>query len=100
LHETMGTAFTAKHFRTWGGSVAAFAALAHGDAPLTIKQMTQAAADVLGNTPAISRKSYIHPRLIDICTGDQAEWRKTLRLPRATRWLSREERGLIALLRS
>lgn len=46
----------------------------------------------------ISRKSYIHPALIDLCKSGQDEWRKGLRLPRATRYLTRYERGLIAFL--
>ena len=51
----------------------------------------------LGNTPAIARRSYIHPAVIALVER-QEEWRASLRLPRATRWLSRAERGLIALL--
>lgn len=57
-------------------------------------------AEALGNTPAISRKSYIHPALIELGRNGQDEWREGLRLPRATRYLSRYERGLIAFLES
>ena len=88
--------FTAKHFRTWGASAIAFETLAAG--PVSLKQMIAPVAQALGNTPAISRKSYIHPILIDLCQHDQDSWRAGLRLPRQTRYLSRAERGLIALL--
>jgi len=98
IAEAMGGDFTAKHFRTWGASVIAFEALAAGS--LSLKQMIEPVAAALGNTPAISRKSYIHPALIELCRDGQDEWREGLRLPRATRYLSRYERGLIALLES
>ncbi|WP_176597534.1 MULTISPECIES: DNA topoisomerase IB [Sphingobium] len=98
IAEAMGGDFTAKHFRTWGASVIAFEALATES--LSLKQMIAPVAAALGNTPAISRKSYIHPALIELCRNGQDEWREGLRLPRATRYLSRYERGLIALLES
>ncbi|WP_327752933.1 DNA topoisomerase IB [Sphingobium sp. SJ10-10] len=98
IAEAMGGDFTAKHFRTWGASVIAFEALATKS--LSLKQMIAPVAEALGNTPAISRKSYIHPALIELCRNGQDEWREGLRLPRATRYLSRYERGLIALLES
>lgn len=53
---------TAKTFRTWAGTLAAFEVGAAGDA--RIKDMASAAAKVLHNTPKIARDSYIHPRVI------------------------------------
>ncbi|KXU32352.1 MULTISPECIES: DNA topoisomerase IB [Sphingobium] len=96
IAEAMGGDFTAKHFRTWGASVIAFETLAAGS--VSLKQMIEPVAAALGNTPAISRKSYIHPALIELCRNGQDAWRQGLRLPRATRYLSRYERGLIAFL--
>ncbi|WP_022681972.1 DNA topoisomerase IB [Sphingobium bisphenolivorans] len=96
ISEAMKGDFTAKHFRTWGASTIAYEALANG--PVTLKQMIAPVAEALGNTPAISRKSYIHPALIELCREGQDEWRAGLRLPRSTRYLSRYERGLIAFL--
>ncbi|MCC4255816.1 MULTISPECIES: DNA topoisomerase IB [Sphingobium] len=96
IAEAMGAPFTAKHFRTWGASVIAFEQLATG--PVSLKAMIAPVAEALGNTPAISRKSYIHPALIALCKDGQEDWRSTLRLPRRTRYLSRMERGLIAFL--
>jgi DNA topoisomerase I len=65
IQETLGLSFTAKDFRTWKGSVAAVDALARSK-DVTIKEITQAASDVLGNTPAIAKSSYIHPVLLDL----------------------------------
>ncbi|MAP94310.1 MAG: hypothetical protein CMK07_05105 [Ponticaulis sp.] len=61
LQDVAGHRYTAKHFRTWNGSVAASEAIFRSDGGTSIK----AAADCLGNTPAISRKSYIHPTILD-----------------------------------
>lgn len=100
IRRAMGEDFTAKHFRTWGASVLAFQALAEAEAPLTLKQLLVPVAEALGNTPAIARKSYVHPALLDLAKSGQAEFRADLRLPRATRWLGRYERGFIAFMES
>lgn len=67
LADVSGAPISAKTFRTWAGSVAAFAvardALQEGLRP-TVKQMCKAAADVLHNTPAVCRKSYVHPAIL------------------------------------
>ena len=97
LCETMGEHFTAKNFRTWHASVLAFQALAGANEAMTIKGLTTLVAERLGNTPAVTRKSYIHPAVIDLIDRQDA-WRTGLRLPRSTQWLSREERGLLRML--
>ncbi len=56
---------SAKMFRTWHGSVAALDAIAAEENP-TIKQACEAAAATLRNTPAICRKSYVHPAVFDL----------------------------------
>lgn len=97
LRETMGEDFTAKHFRTWHASVLAFTALAEAEGQISLKDLLALVSEQLGNTPAIARKSYVHPAVLALVPS-QAKWRTGLRLPRATAWLSRHERGLIALL--
>lgn len=97
LRETMGAPFTAKHFRTWSASAYAFELLASGEGKITLKQLLADVSERLGNTPAIARKSYVHPALLSL-VPDQVAWREHLRLPRSTQWLSRYERGLIAFL--
>jgi DNA topoisomerase I len=57
---------TAKTFRTWGGSLAAFEAARHAEGRLTVKTMCEAAAARLMNTPTISRTSYIHPSILQL----------------------------------
>ncbi|MEW9921586.1 DNA topoisomerase IB [Marimonas sp. MJW-29] len=54
---------TAKTFRTWKGTLAAFEVAEKGAA--TIKAMAEAAAAELSNTATIARNSYIHPAVID-----------------------------------
>lgn len=98
LRETMGEDFTAKNFRTWHGSVLAFGCVAGcRDAGPSLKSVLETVCDKLGNTPAVARRSYVHPAVIDL-VGRPDAWSGRAALPRATRWLSREERGLLALL--
>lgn len=97
LCETMGEHFTAKSFRTWHASVLALKVLADSDGQMNLKSLLQEVADHLGNTPAVTRRSYVHPAVIALVDRQQ-KWRDALKMPRATRWLSREERTLIDLL--
>lgn len=98
IKEAMGEDFTAKHFRTWGASVIAFETLAHAKKDISLKTLLAPVTERLGNTPAIARKSYVHPALIALIKDGQEAFRSALHLPRTTRWLSRAERGLIAFL--
>lgn len=70
LHEIMGEAFTAKDFRTWGGTLAAFREFAAVGAPddpaaSTVpsqrNEVVRSVAATLCNTPAVCRKAYIDP---------------------------------------
>ncbi|MXO71360.1 DNA topoisomerase IB [Alteraurantiacibacter buctensis] len=97
LAETMGEPFTAKNFRTWHASVMGFRLLAGADGKVPLKSLLEDVAAHLGNTPAVTRKAYVHPAVIAL-VGEQEEWRESLQLPRATRWLDRYERGLLAHL--
>jgi len=97
LSETMGERFTAKNFRTWHASVMGYECLLNGEGRVPIKELLDCVAGKLGNTPAVTRKSYIHPAVFDLMDR-QGEWREGLILPRSTKWLTREERGLIAFL--
>lgn len=71
LREIAGSEFSAKDFRTWAGTVLAAVALQHCGAFETQKQAranisntVKAVARMLGNTPAICQRCYIHPRII------------------------------------
>lgn len=100
IRDAMGDDFTAKHFRTWGASAIAFEALAVAEAYVGLKALLEPVTAALGNTPAIARKSYVHPDLIALARDRDAQeaFRAALALPRTTRYLSRAERGLIAFL--
>ena len=97
LEACMGERFTAKNFRTWHASVMGFECLRTGEGRMPMKALLECVAEQLGNTPAVTRKSYIHPAVIDL-VDRQEDWREGLQLPRATQWLTREERGLLSLL--
>nr|WP_086491742.1 DNA topoisomerase IB [Novosphingobium panipatense] len=97
LHETMGEDFSAKDFRTFAASTLAFARI-WGQPDISLKAMLADVAEHLGNTPAIARKSYVHPALIACVRGTEPVPDLPENLPRRTRWLAREERGLIAFL--
>jgi DNA topoisomerase-1 len=99
IKEICGEDFTAKDFRTWGASVIAFEEMvkrARRSGRVKLKSVIEPVAEALGNTPAISRKSYVHPALIEAATDAQAIGET--RLPRRTKYLSGAERGLIAFL--
>jgi DNA topoisomerase-1 len=71
LREIAGDDFTAKDFRTWGGTVLAAIALGKQQAFETKKQAKAnvktaicAVAELLGNTPAVCRKCYVHPGIV------------------------------------
>jgi DNA topoisomerase I len=72
LREIAGDEFTAKDFRTWAGTVLAALALAEvkaftskRQARRNIVRAVESVARRLGNTPAICRKGYVHPAVID-----------------------------------
>jgi DNA topoisomerase-1 len=58
---------TAKTFRTWAGTLAAFKCAELGGQ--TIKDIAMAAAARLHNTPTVARNSYIHPAVIDLANA-------------------------------
>ncbi|NNL71941.1 MAG: DNA topoisomerase IB [Silicimonas sp.] len=94
LHDVTGSErMTAKTFRTWNGSVAALTAARSADR-VTIKAMAEAAAERLGNTASIARKSYIHPAVIGLADGSTTMPEKAPDI----RELRRDERFLIELL--
>jgi DNA topoisomerase-1 len=98
-----GAGFTAKTFRTWLASVHMRAALRRVEAAETLtrrkRQLNDAlcrVAEELGNTPAICRKSYVHPGVIEAFLNGE--------LPASSRrkraGLSEPERDLLGVLES
>jgi DNA topoisomerase-1 len=87
LRDMTGTDFTAKDFRTWAATVLAATALRENAGPGVnrpastaqskkhVVRAIEAVAGILGNTPAICRKSYIHPAVLE-CYMDGSMPRK------------------------
>jgi len=94
----MGEGFSAKHFRTWGGTLVAFETWLAARGAITLDAVLRKVAEDLGNTPTVSRKSYVHPAVI-AAIKTRAVNRLPARMPRPTRWLQPVERALIAFLR-
>jgi DNA topoisomerase I len=72
LAENLGEGYTAKDFRTWGGTLLAASELERRGPPETESEAKQALAAVmrhvgneLGNTAAVARASYVSPAVVD-----------------------------------
>lgn len=85
LNDVAGEEFTAKDFRTWAGTVLAALALAQArtsaterEARRNIVRAIERVAARLGNTPAICRKCYVHPEVLQAYLDGV-----TIRVPRA-----------------
>ena len=72
LRDIAGEDYTAKDFRTWAGTVLAAIALREFEgvakgavAKKNIVTAVEAVAQMLGNTPAVCRKCYIHPEILN-----------------------------------
>jgi DNA topoisomerase-1 len=63
----LGPEFSAKDFRTWGGTLLAAVAFAERgpDGNGAVTAVMRAVADRLGNTPAVCRRSYVAPAVVD-----------------------------------
>ena len=113
IGQCCGEAFTAKDFRTWHATVHALARLSpcarggksetpcasHGvtERKRLVNEALREVAGLLGNTLAVCRKSYVHPRVLDCAL--QAQWpEQPVPLP-PRRGLSQDERALLAFLK-
>ncbi|MDQ0127205.1 DNA topoisomerase-1 [Pseudomonas lini] len=101
LQTLTGADFTAKDYRTWAGSVLALSVLRQlqwepeSDAKRHVVEMVKNVARQLGNTPAVCRKCYIHPAVLDgFLIGALAELPRT----RTRKGLRAEEVGLAIFL--
>ncbi|HZH31430.1 MAG TPA: hypothetical protein VEY11_11765 [Pyrinomonadaceae bacterium] len=103
--------FSAKDFRTWGGTLLCAVELADLGQPADDRQAkrnilnaVRAVAERLGNTPAVCRSSYIHPAVFErYCRGitlDEFRPRRERRIGRQQPEYLPEERALLKLLRA
>jgi DNA topoisomerase I len=111
IGEHLGEEFTAKDFRTWGGTLLAAIAFAeHGppeseaEARRVVMGVMRAVGERLGNTPAVARSSYVSPAVVEQYLDGRTikDFRpRHLRVVGARdSGLDPEERALLALLRS
>jgi DNA topoisomerase I len=111
IREHMGEEFTAKDFRTWGGTLIAAIALAEHGVAETDTQAKRAVAGVmrtvgerLGNTPAVARASYVSPAVVeqyfDGRTIEDFRPRHLRVVSARDTGLDLEEQALLSLLRS
>ena len=100
IRDATGGEFTAKHFRTWGASAIAFDQLLRkaDAARISVKTMVEPVAEALGNTVAMSRKSYVHPALIEAIKDEPRDPLDGMERPRGRKWLSSTEVGLLEFL--
>jgi len=108
VQRRLGPGYTAKDFRTWGGTLRAATVLAEvgpartpTEAKRNVALAMRLVASELGNTPAICRASYVHPMVVARYLDDGETI--ALRPPRRAagdraRTHSAEERALIAFL--
>jgi len=103
IREAAGADFTAKDFRTWHGSVHALGLWAEqcaADASCrrSANQLLAEVAHRLGNTVAVCKKSYVHPRVLEMLAA-QVDAEVLARLGAKRRaGLSAAERRLLAFL--
>ena len=112
IHEVMGEEFSAKDFRTWAGTMIAAIALDEMDAVdrkqqrllnKNIKEAINQVAEILGNTPAVARSSYIDPRILDeYLQGRTLKYfeREINNLFHKAENLSKDEIGVLCILRN
>lgn len=91
---------SAKTFRTWAGTLAAFDVACRGRDRLALRTLTTAAAARLHNTPAIARSAYIHPAVLDLARMDAGQRLDLLRAthPVGAGRLRANERRLLGFL--
>jgi DNA topoisomerase I len=111
IKEHLGPEFTAKDFRTWGGTLLAAVMLAERGVAETETETRKRLAGVmravgarLGNTPAVARASYVSPAVVEQylagVTLDDFRPRNLRVLGARDVELDPEERALLGLLRS
>jgi len=75
VRAVVGEQMSAKDFRTWHGTALAATGLARiapavelsaTERTRTVASVMRAVSEVLGNTPAVARASYVDPRVVDL----------------------------------
>jgi DNA topoisomerase-1 len=105
IKETSGGDFTAKDFRTWNGTVLAMRYLKVCERPGSAtagKRLVSGAiknvARELGNTPAVARKAYVHPVVLNAYLEGYLEPEGGVAEPKPPHGLTDEEQCVLRLL--
>lgn len=106
IKSKVGDNHSAKDFRTWHATVLAAVALARQDIPKSrsserraIQDAMRDVADALGNTPAVCRKSYVDPRVIERFRDHETiDPKVSVSTPRSAKARARLERAVLALI--
>ena len=102
LRDAGAADFTAKHYRTWAGSVMAYAALQAipckdpAQARKNVADVIRQVARRLANTPAVCRACYVHPAILAGYMDGTLPARAPA--PQTPRGLKADERRLLAFL--
>ncbi|HET9835191.1 MAG TPA: DNA topoisomerase IB [Rhodanobacteraceae bacterium] len=105
LREVAGNGFTAKDFRTWAATVSVAGALiAHGrTSQAMLRGAIERAATELGNTPAVCRRAYVHPAIMQAYESREESARLRTAFERAAtrrgRGLNQIEKAVLIYLR-
>jgi DNA topoisomerase-1 len=111
IQHYLGEEFSAKDFRTWGGTMLAAIAFAEAgppkgetDAKQKVAAVMRVVGERLGNTPAVARSSYVSPAVVDQYlegrTIDDFRPRHLRVVGARATGLDPEERAVLSLLRS
>jgi DNA topoisomerase-1 len=103
----MGEEFSAKDFRTWGGTLLATSELLavermrhHAERQKQVVEVVRNVAERLGNTPAVARSSYIDPRVLNAYTESTRleKIKVAMEKMRPRKYMSRDEQCVLRLL--
>ena len=109
IKNVMGSDYSAKDFRTWGGTLVAAVELARETRPDTktarkkaMNDCVKRVAKKLGNTPAIAKSSYIDPRIFKAYESKDgiAAVYETVKNMRPPKYISKDEALAMKVLSS
>ena len=109
IREITGSDFTAKDFRTWGGTLEALRQLARCTSDIderpkkkVIVQVLDCVASKLGNTRAVCKSSYVYPILLEAFENDQlSKYLKKIHkeMPESIQAIENDEKVLMKFLK-
>ena len=105
LRELSGAEVVSKDFRTWGGSLLTAVELHRArdaiDRDVAITRAIEQAAAALGNTPAVCKRAYVHPGIVELYRSGSFEdvWHEAAAMEPGRPYLRDDERVFLGVLR-